>query len=421
MAWKRRLLILLAAGVPLLYAEPARVANASLAASSSSRSGAFIAFSQDRDLRNRMLRAADDALLEWEKIHETKAGSASPIILNDKTRSAIPRGGGSVVPLIFETETGMKVQVDLYDEAALRSGGFDAGVLSALALHAMHRDQPPRAGKSFALPPPWFIEGLAEEVRRSRDGAPDGVFSALIQSGRPPELEAFFRQKPEILDAASIILYRAQAVSLLRVLKKADGSKKGFAALFTDPAFSRGGEDPIHSAFPSFGSRSELSKLWTLNIARSSLPPRMASLTVGQSERELVELLKSVNGGQTLSEAAKAKGGAFLMRECVVRLFNLEFRAHPLFQPILEQYRNIASLLASKPKASVSVKIQELENTRVLLVERSEKIADYLNWFEVTQLDEARSLRDEKPDSNGLMPFNNPYALYLDSLEARGW
>ena len=412
---------MLAAGVPLLYAEPARVANASLAASSSSRSGAFIAFSQDRDLRNRMLRAADDALLEWEKIHETKAGSASPIILNDKTRSTIPRGGGSVVPLIFETETGMKVQVDLYDEAALRSGGFDAGVLSALALHAMHRDQPPRAGKSFALPPPWFIEGLAEEVRRSRDGAPDGVFSALIQSGRPPELEAFFRQKPEILDAASIILYRAQAVSLLRVLKKADGSKKGFAALFTDPAFSRGGEDPIHSAFPSFGSRSELSKLWTLNIARSSLPPRMASLTVGQSERELVELLKSVNGGQTLSEAAKAKGGAFLMRECVVRLFNLEFRAHPLFQPILEQYRNIASLLASKPKAAVSVKIQELENTRVLLVERSEKIADYLNWFEVTQLDEARSLRDEKPGSNGSMPFNNPYALYLDSLEARGW
>ncbi len=412
---------MLAAGVPLLYAEPARVANASLAASSSSRSGAFIAFSQDRDLRNRMLRAADDALLEWEKIHETKAGSASPIILNDKTRSAIPRGGGSVVPLIFETETGMKVQVDLYDEAALRSGGFDAGVLSALALHAMHRDQPPRAGKSFALPPPWFIEGLAEEVRRSRDGAPDGVFSALIQSGRPPELEAFFRQKPEILDAASIILYRAQAVSLLRVLKKADGSKKGFAALFTDPAFSRGGEDPIRSAFPSFGSRSELSKLWTLNIARSSLPPRMASLTVGQSERELVELLKSVNGGQTLSEAAKAKGGAFLMRECVVRLFNLEFRAHPLFQPILEQYRNIASLLASKPRAAVSVKIQELENTRVLLVERSEKIADYLNWFEVTQLDEARSLRDEKPGSNGSMPFNNPYALYLDSLEARGW
>jgi hypothetical protein len=269
------------------------------------------------------------------------------------------------------------------------------------------------------LPPPWFIEGLAEEVRRSRNGAPDGVYSALIQSGRPPELEAFFRQKPEILDAATIILYRAQAVSLLRVLKKADGSKKGFANLFADPAFSRGGEDSILSAFPSLGSRSELSKLWTLNIARSSLPPRMASLTVGQSEGELVELLKSVNGGQTLSEAAKAKGGAFLMRECVVRLFNLEFRAHPFFQPILEQYRNIASLLASKPKAAVSVKIQELENTRVLLVERSEKIADYLNWFEVTQLENiAHGHDDEHRNVHWELPHGCPKD---DRVHGHGW
>jgi hypothetical protein len=134
-----------------------------------------------------------------------------------------------------------------------------------------------------------------------------------------------------------------------------------------------------------------------------------------------VELLKSVNGGQTLSEAAKAKGGAFLMRECVVRLFNLEFRAHPLFQPILEQYRNIASLLASKPKAAVSVKIQELENTRVLLVERSEKIADYLNWFEVTQLDETETPHHQPSGSPAATSRNNPYSLYLDSLEARGW
>jgi hypothetical protein len=421
MAWKKRLLILLAAGVPLLPAEPTRVAKASLAASSSSRSGAFIAFSQDRDLRNRMLRAADAALLEWEKIHETNAGAASPIILNDKTRSAIPRGGGTVVPLIFETEAGMKVQVDVYDEAALRSGGFDAGVLSALALHAMHRDQPPRAGKAFALPPPWFIEGLAEEVRRSRDGAPDGVYSALIQSGPPPELDAFFRQKPEILDAASIILYRAQAVSLLRVLKKADGSKKSFVTLFADLSFPRGGENPILSAFPRLGSRSELSKLWTLDIAHSSLPPRMASLTVGKSERELADLLQSVNGGQSLSEAAKSKGGAFLMRECVVRLFNLEFRAHPLFQPVLEQYRNIASLLAKKPKAAVSAKIQEMERARALLVERSEKIADYLNWFEVTQLDAVENPAFQPSGSPTDMPRNNPYSLYLDSLEARGW
>jgi hypothetical protein len=234
-------------------------------------------------------------------------------------------------------------------------------------------------------------------------------------------LDAFFRQKPEILDAASLVLYRAQAVSLLLVLRKAQESKKGFAALLANPSFSRSGVEPVLSAFPSLASRSALSKLWTLNIARSSMPPRMASLTVEQSERELAGVLKSVKGGQDLPEAAKAQGGAFLMRECAVRIFNLEFRSHPLFQPILEEYRNIATQLARRPKAPVAAKIKELEETRSQLVERSQKIADYLNWFEVTQIDEPPSLRDEKSGRSGAKPFSNPYALYLDSLEARGW
>ena len=418
MAWKRRVLILclacLAAVATGAYAAP-------LAAGSSSRSGVFIAYSQDRDLRNKMLRAAEGALGAWEKIHETKAGSAAPIVLNDKTRAVMPKGGAPVVPLLFETEAGMKVQVDLYDEGAIESGAFEAGLFSALALHAMHGAEAARAGKAFDMPPRWFIEGLVEELRRSRDGTPEGVYAALIQSGRPPELEAFFRQKPEILDAASLVLYRAQAVSLLRVLKKAEESKKGFAALLANASFARGGVEPVLSSFPSLASRSALSKLWTLNIARSSMPPRMASLTVEQSERELADVLKSVKGGQDLPEAAKAQGGAFLMREFAVRIFNLEFRSHPLFQPVLEEYRNIATELARRPKARVAEKIRELEETRLQLVERSQKIADYLNWFEVTQIDEPQSFREAKSGRSESIPFKNPYALYLDSLEARGW
>ena len=417
MAWKRRVLILFAC----LAAVATGASAAPLAAGSSSRSGAFIAYSQDRDLRNKMLRAAEGALGEWEKIHETKAGSAAPIVLNDKTHAVMPKGGEPVVPLLFETEAGMKVQVDLYDEGAMDSGAFEAGLFSALALHAMHGAEAARVGKAFDLPPRWFVEGLVEELRRSRDGTPDGVYSALIQSGRPPELDAFFRQKPEILDAASVVLYRAQAVSLLRVLQKAQDSKKSFAALLVDPSFSRGGVEPVLAAFPSLGSQSALSKLWTLNIARSSMPPRMASLTVEQSERELADVLKSVKGGQDLPEAAKAQGGAFLMREFAVRIFNLEFRSHPLFQPVLEEYRNIATQLARRPKTRVAEKIRELQETRAQLVERSQKIADYLNWFEVTQIDEPQSFREGKSGRSESIPFKNPYALYLDSLEARGW
>jgi len=416
MAWKRRVLIVLCA-VALATA----VCAAPLATGSSSRSGAFIAYSQDRELRNKMLRAAEGALGEWEKIYETKAGSSAPIVLNDKTHAVMPNGGEPVVPLLFETEAGMKVQVDLYDEGAMESGSFEAGLFSALALHAMHGGNAPRAGKAFDLPPRWFVEALVEELRRSRDGTPDGVYAALIQSGRPPELDAFFRQKPEILDAASIVLYRAQAVSLLRVLKKADDAKKSFAALLENPTIARGGVEPVLAAFPAVASESELSKLWTLDIARSSMPPRMASLTVEQSERELAGVLKSVQGGEGLAEAAKGRGGAFLMREFSVRVFNLEFRSHPLFRPVLEAYRNIATQLARRPKAPVADKIRDLESTRSQLVERSQKISDYLNWFEVTQIDEPLDQSDVKSGRKRALRLSNPYALYLDSLETRGW
>jgi hypothetical protein len=160
--------------------------------------------------------------------------------------------------LIFETEAGMKVQVDLYDEAAIGSGAFDAGVFAVLALHAMHNDRPPRAGSAYAEPPGWFIEALAEELRRSREGMPDGLYSALIQSRRPPDLAVFFKQKPQILDATSIVLYRAQAVSLLRILKMADGFKNGFATLLEDPDFSQGEWGPLLEAFPSLGTRADL-------------------------------------------------------------------------------------------------------------------------------------------------------------------
>ena len=386
-----------------------------------SRSGLFIAYSQDRDLRNQMLRVAESVSVEWQKIQSAEEGNAAPIVLNDKTQAPAPRGGIAVMPLIFDTEVGMKVQLDIYDKAAIQSGAFVKGVFSVLALQAMHGNNASNVGKVLALPPGWFLEALAEELRRSKEGAPEGLYSALIQSGRPPELNGFFRQKPEILDAGSIVFYRAQAVSLLQVLKKTKESKSGFSALLADPTFSKSDVESLLSAFPSIGSPSDLSKLWTLTIARGSMPSRMASLSMTQSDQELSDILKSLNGPLKLTETATGTGGGYLMRESAVRLFNLEFRAHPTYRPLLEEYRKIVTLLARKPKARIAAQIGDLENVRSLLIQRSEKITDYLNWFEVTQIDSSATENFKPSLFSREMIRNDPYAVYLDGFEARGW
>ena len=109
------------------------------------------------------------------------------------------------------------------------------------------------------------------------------------------------------------------------------------------------------------------------------------------------------------------------MRECAVRLFNLEFRAHPIYRPVLDEYRKIVILLARKPKARVAAQIEDVERVRNFLVQRSEKITDYLNWYEVTQIDALPVEKFKPPSSSGPLIRNDPYAIYLDGFEARGW
>jgi hypothetical protein len=378
-----------------------------------------------------MLQTAEKALTEWQKIVDAEVGAASPIILQDKSRSPHPRGSPALVTGIFETDGGgMKVQVDIYDVNAMRGGAFEVELFRALALHAMHKKNPPRAGKSYASPPGWFVEGLAEGLRRKESGVPDGVYAALIRSDRPPNLTEFFKQKPEILDATSLLLYRAQALALLRVLEKASEGKAGWVALLAAPDFSRDGATAVRQAFPSLGGDlGRFSKIWTLALARGSRGAGFSSLTVEATEATLASILDlgaAPDSGKpralpALMLGARGEGGAYLMRQRSVELLDLEFRGHPLLRQVVGEYREIASLLARKPKAKVAQRLEDIQKIRTLLVERHQKITDYLNWFEATQIDESEtSLLDQGKAVEPLLR-TDPYALALDRIEQIGW
>jgi hypothetical protein len=424
----------LIAAALLLAASPSRAADPAPAPIKplTSRSGGFVIYSPDRTTRSSLATMAEQAVEEWAKIVDSKPTSAAPIIVQDKTRSARPRGASSFVSSVFETEGGgMKVQLDLLDPSALRSGQFQLGVFRILALETMHRKNPPQAGKSYAQPPAWLIEGLGEELRRRGGSVPDGVHAALIRSDRPPSLKEFLAQNPDRLDATSLLLYRAQALALLRALIKSPQSKKQFLEFLQNSSDRPSTPELLVTAFPGAAPDSaSLSKLWTLSLARSSMPSRLASLSVSKTNDELSAILaipqpaeapESPEGPAILPIAARGKGGPFLMRQCSVELLQLEFRAHPLLRPIVEEYRNIVSLLAVKPKAKVDRRIEDNEKIRTLLVERNKAVADYLNWFEATRIDESETPLTEQARPLEIPPRNDPITLYLDAIEQRGW
>lgn len=395
----------------------------------------FVIYSRERETRSRLARLAEASASEWEKLTGDKPTTAAPVIIVDKTGGAKPPGAHGALCSLFEMEGGgLKVQLDLFEPWAMRSGQLEPEVIRALALRTMHRKNPPKVGKTYAQPPGWLVEGLGEELRRRSGTVPDGVHAALIRSDRPPVLGDFLGQRPERLDATSLLLYRSQALALVKVLSDSKNSRKRFLDyLEKQPSESDPAE--LLASFPDAAQDlAGLTKVWTLALARSSMPPRLASLTVEKTNDELTSILalevppdpkktnsQAISGPAALSHAARGKGGAFLMRQRSVDLLNLEFRAHPLLRPIVEEYRNITMLLAVKPKSKVDGRIEEIEKIRVLLVERQKAISDYLNWFEATQIDEAESSLAENTRPSPVPPRRDPITLHMDAVERRGW
>ena len=396
----------------------------------------FVIYSPDRETRSRLARLAQSASGEWEKLTGEKASTASPIVIVDKTRGAKPRGAKGAQCALFELdERGMKVQIDVIDDWAMRPGQFETEVIRALALRSMHRQNPPKAGKTYAQPPGWLVEGIGEQIRRSSGTVPDGVHAALIQSERPPSLGDFLQQKPERLDATSLLLFRAQALALVKALSESKNSKKQLLAYLESPERMNSDPAKLLEAFPDAAPNvSSLTKVWTLTLARSSMPPKLASLTVLKTDEELGQVLAlevpadpklknsaPTSGPEALPLAARRQGGGFLMRQRSVDLLNLEFRSHPLLRPIVEEYRNITMLLAAAPKSKVENRIEEIEKIRVLLVERHKAISDYLNWYEATQVDESENSLAEETRPDPVPPRKDPITLYMDAIERRGW
>ena len=396
----------------------------------------FVIYSPDKATSSRLARLAQTASSEWEKITGEKITSTLPIIVVDKSRSAKPAGANGARCSLFEIEEGaLKIQIDLLDEWAMRAGHFETEVIRALNLRAMHRKNPPKAGKSYALPPDWLVEGIGEQIRRNGGIIPDGVHAALIQSDRPPALGDFLKQKTERLDATTLLLFRAQSVALLKVFSDSKNSKNRFQAFLDSPACADSDPEKLLKAFPDAATDlADLTKVWTLSLARSSMPPQLASLTVHKTDEELAGILalevpadpkkknsQPITGPAALPSAARNRGGQFLMRQRSAELLNLEFRAHPLLRPIVEEYRNMAMLLAAKPNSKVDSRIVEIEKIRSLLVERHKAISDYLNWFEATQVDESENSFAEEPRSNPVPPRRDPITLHMDAIERRGW
>lgn len=423
-------LIVLLAALPHVGAGESLLKNRTV-----SSSGAFVVYSPDAVLRGRMAREAEEVLGAWKKTVDATVAASAPIVIQDRSGDVRPKGMPDAKIIVFEVEGGgTKVQLDIWEKSAASGDALASEVFRALALHAMYRAMPPRPGAAVAPPPQWLVEGLTETLRGREGEVPSGVHAALLRSDRPPSLRRFLKERPEIMDSRSLLLYRAQAYALLEVLRSVPDSRRRMAEFLV--AISQGGIKGLSEAFPGVGGdESGLTKRWTLAIAKTSMPQRHSSLGVRASSDALDRLLAVVvpvdpeqpdasapGGALALPGVAKTREGPRLMRERALECVALEFRAHPLMKPVIAEYRRIFMTLERKPKAKVEAEIAELERIRTILLQRHTAILDYLNWYEATRLDGGgESMLDRMPAQPDIPPRTDPVTRTLDEFEALGW
>ena len=399
-----------------------------------SRSGSFVAYSPDRATRNRLARTADEALAIWNKTIKSEIPSAAPIIIQDLTKKSLPRSTPPVTNFLFETDGGgMKIQVDIASPSALENGDFEISLFRALALHTIHKNHPPRAGNKTTEPPEWLVFGMAEHFQREKGNPPAGVYSALITSKRPPNFDEFLHEKPSRLDKVSLLLYRAKALAMVKMLGKLPNSRNQLTAYLESLPSSEATSESLITFFPSLQKDpTEMGKRWTLEIAQNSLPQQFLSLSVSETDKELSNILAQATPNRSpsqpaspladaLMESARGRGGAFLMQQAAAQLLNLDFRAHPLLRPIVKEYYGITSTLARKPKTKLADKITDIEKLRAQLLVKMDKITDYLNWYEATQMESTGTPLLDSLSTPDIPKRTDPITLHLDSIEARGW
>lgn len=396
----------------------------------------FIIYYSDRLVRSRLARKAEDLKSNWLRSLGLLDEWKTPIIL--QMHSMRPPRTPRVQTSLFEADGGqLKVQVDIFDPTVLSSSDFDLEIYRALCLEYEYRHVPLKSGKSYTQPPNWLLEGIYQDSVAREDGLPPGLFDKLIQNGPPPKLGAFLKQRSENLDATSRAIYRAQALTLLRAFLRApEGSKHLAEYVASLPGISNSDDDKLLEKFPLLqGQPGNLSKLWSLALAEATSTSRIKPLGIPETLQQLDGIFQltapkdpkkpaagNVTGVDCLQVLSRTDSGRYVLRQKAEDLMRLEGRAHPLLQPIVEEYRLITTQLGSR-SANLEKRIRKNAELCQAVAKRADQIADYVNWFEATQLNTPSREFDAimMPENSSDTPRTDAISRRLDDLEARGW
>jgi len=400
-----------------------------------SSSGQFVIYCDDLAMRLEVTSFAESIKHHVLAILGLKDEWQVPLVITIMpARAAYPDAPISQVRLL-ESEGGFAEELNITITDHPQDAHFQEQLIRAVLLEIAYRGTGlVKAGKPYNEPPDWLVQGISWFLQTRESDEDSDIFKTIINVNKLPALSDFLAEKPANYDTVSLAVYRAYSMSLLKVLMDAPGGRAALGRFVR--AIPKSTHDPmgdLRSAFPSLGGTEQsMEKWWTLSMARLSVSDRYRGLSLEDTEKRLQPLLQvEIPVGKETKTYALSDYRSFVKnkasREVLSRtsgeLLELETLANPLLKPAIAEYELAAAELAAGRTKHVEDLIADAGKYRDLVLKRLDAIADYLNWFEATQIkvpshDFDAYLRDAKAAANAQPPKrDDPISRYMDVME----
>jgi hypothetical protein len=400
--------------------------QAALPQRSVSPSQQFIIYGADATLRGTVSELAEQTKTNLLALLRQHDRWKTPIVVNLQPQQANLPEIPPAELLFSQTGVGLKLQLDLIITQNLDASLMERELLRAILLEMIYRkERDVRPGTIFVEPPDWLLDGVLA-CTPGRDREP--LVEALSLSDNKMSLVEFLGQRPELLDSAGRMLYRAYSFALVRLLVNGPDGSSRLARYIEN--LSNASIDPLASLKAQFPLLSgDVEKIWRSNVERLDLAQSHDLLTFAESERRLDELLRAEVPGTgkplDLSGLARHKAPATEkagLNQLSQALLLFAGQANPVLRPVVREYGEIAARLARGKRRGTAKRLARLLTIREGLAARMSDIDDYMNWFEATQMTRgsgvfAGYLRAADEPQTREPRRRDPLSIYLDGLE----
>ena len=408
-----------------------------VAEQSISASRQFIVYGARLPVRGAICELAERTKRELLGLLEERDNWVTPIVINAQYSQANLPEAPRLAINVGQTGFGLKLQLDLLIDSEISAPEVRREILRALVLEIMYRGQSTLpAGTVWASPPDWLVDGVPGAQTDLQRDRVSSLLALSVTAGTVLPLEKLLQQRPELLDAAGRLLYRAYAVALVDLLANGPGGGPAKLARFIVDLPSASGEalDGLRAHFPGlFESPETAERTWQKQVARFSARQPYDLMSSVETEQSLAQKLRlkipAGNGGKerTLAEfrelatqPAAKKALAMLAQD----LTALSLRANPVLAPIVAEYAQISAMLARGKTGGIAKRLERLERSRRELALQMRGIDDYLNWFEATSLPGpsrafAGYLKAAESAGRWDHTRRDPISVYLDAVETQ--